>query len=172
MVQFHVWSDERGGRGEWLETVEDLKREGKIRLFGVSVNDHEPDSAVRLVRSGTVGTVQVHLQHLRPGPGREPAPRLRGTRRRRHRARRPRRERATGQFTAGSAFPEGDFRNRYFRDDRPAQVERRVAAISADLGIDTDDMTETALRLVLGHPAVSSVIPGSAASATSSATPP
>lgn len=59
VVQFHVWSDEWVGRGEWLETVEDLKREGKIRLFGVSVNDHEPDNAVRLVRSGTVDTVQV-----------------------------------------------------------------------------------------------------------------
>ncbi|MBB6421532.1 aldo/keto reductase [Streptomyces sp. AK010] len=172
MVQFQVWSDERGGRGEWLETVEDLKREGKIRLFGVSVNDHEPDNAVRLVRSGTVGTVQVIYNIFDQAPAENLLPACAehgvgvivrvaldesGP---------------TGQFTAGSAFPEGDFRNRYFRDDRPAQVERRVAAISADLGIDTDDMTKTALRLVLGHPAVSSVIPGSATSATSSATPP
>ncbi|GAA2766946.1 hypothetical protein GCM10010103_59870 [Streptomyces paradoxus] len=36
-----------------------------------------------------------------------------------------------GRITAGSAFPEDDFRNRYFRDDRPAQVERRGAAICA-----------------------------------------
>lgn len=57
--QFHVWSDEWVGRGEWLQTVEDPKREGRIRLFGVPVNDHEPDNTVRLVRSGRVDTVQV-----------------------------------------------------------------------------------------------------------------
>ncbi|MFF7045767.1 aldo/keto reductase [Streptomyces massasporeus] len=160
VVQFHVWSDEWVGRGEWLETVEDLKREGKIRLFGVSVNDHEPDNAVRLVRSGTVDTVQVIYNIFDQAPAENLLPACaehgvgvivrvaldEGG--------------LTGRITAGSAFPEGDFRNRYFRDDRPAQVERRVAAICADLGIDADDMAETALRFVLSHPAVSTVIPG------------
>lgn len=39
VLQFHVWSDEWLDRGDWLETIEDLKKEGKIRFFGVSVND-------------------------------------------------------------------------------------------------------------------------------------
>ena len=40
--QFHVWSDEWVGRGSWLEGIQALKDEGKIRFFGVSINDHQP----------------------------------------------------------------------------------------------------------------------------------
>ena len=37
VLQFHVWSDEWVGRGDWLETIEALKTEGKIRFFGISI---------------------------------------------------------------------------------------------------------------------------------------
>ncbi|MBM9506625.1 aldo/keto reductase [Actinacidiphila acididurans] len=160
VLQFHVWSDEWVGRGDWLETVADLKAEGKIRLFGVSVNDHQPDNAVALVRSGTVDAVQVIYNIFDQAPAAELLPACQehgvgvivrvaldegGL---------------TGRINAGTTFPEGDFRNRYFRGDRPAQVEQRVRAIAADLGIAVEDMAETALRFVLSHPAVSTVIPG------------
>jgi len=59
LLQFHVWSDEWMGRGDWLETVEDLKREGKIRFFGVSVNDYQPGNVLDLVRSGHADAIQV-----------------------------------------------------------------------------------------------------------------
>jgi hypothetical protein len=36
-----------------------LKREGHIRLLGISVNGHQPDDAPPLVRTGVLGTVQV-----------------------------------------------------------------------------------------------------------------
>jgi aryl-alcohol dehydrogenase-like predicted oxidoreductase len=42
VFQFHVWSDEWIGRGHWLETVSDLKEQGKIRNSGVSINDFQP----------------------------------------------------------------------------------------------------------------------------------
>src|SRR5262245_47643335 len=57
--QFHVWSDEWVGQGDWLDGIESLKRDGKIRFFGVSINDHQPENAIRLVESGLVDTVQV-----------------------------------------------------------------------------------------------------------------
>lgn len=65
-----------------------------------------------------------------------------------------------GRITVGTTFPEGDWRNRHFREDRPAQVEQRVAAIVADLGIAPDEIAENALRFVLSSPAVSTVVPG------------
>ncbi|MFJ4896914.1 aldo/keto reductase [Streptomyces sp. NPDC088727] len=160
VLQFHVWHDEWVGRGDWLETVTELKREGKIRLFGVSVNDHRPGSALALVRSGAVDSVQVIYNVFDQSPADELLPACQehgvgvivrvaldegGL---------------TGRITAGTTFPEGDWRNRYFRDDRPAQVERRVAAIVADLGIEPDAVAEHALRFVLSSPAVSTVIPG------------
>ena len=57
--QFHVWSDEWVGRGSWLEGIQALKDEGKIRFFGVSINDLQPSNAVRLIETGVVDTVQV-----------------------------------------------------------------------------------------------------------------
>lgn len=160
VLQFHVWSDEWVGRGDWLETVADLKEQGRIRLFGVSINDHQPDNALALVRSGVVDTVQVIYNVFDQAPAESLFPACQeygvgvivrvaldegGL---------------TGAVTAGSTFPEGDFRNRYFQGDRPAQVEQRVRAITADLGIEPSAIAETALRFVLSAPAVSTVIPG------------
>lgn len=66
----------------------------------------------------------------------------------------------TGQITSASTFPDGDFRNTYFSGDRPAEVERRVNALAADLGVGTDQLADIALRYVLDSPAVSTVIAG------------
>jgi aryl-alcohol dehydrogenase-like predicted oxidoreductase len=59
LQQFHVWSDEWVGRGTWLEAVQELKAEGKIRAFGVSINDHEAANALALIETGVVDAVQV-----------------------------------------------------------------------------------------------------------------
>ncbi|MFF4672032.1 aldo/keto reductase [Streptomyces sp. NPDC001279] len=160
VLQFHVWSDDWVGRGDWLETIGALKQEGKIRLFGVSVNDHRPDSALALVRSGAVDSVQVIYNVFDQAPADELLPACAE-----HGVgvivRVPLDEGGlTGRITAGTTFPEGDWRGRYFRDDRPAQVERRVAAIAAELGVPTDGIAEYALRFVLSSPEVSTVIPG------------
>jgi aryl-alcohol dehydrogenase-like predicted oxidoreductase len=160
VLQFHVWSDEWVGRGDWLETIADLKQQGKIRLFGVSINDHQPDNALALVRSGVVDTVQViyNIFDQAPTDALFPACQEHGV----GVIVRVALDEGglTGRIAAGTTFPEGDFRNRYFRDDRPAQVEQHVNAIVADLGISRDEIAETALRFVLSLPAVSTVIPG------------
>ncbi|SCF59054.1 aldo/keto reductase [Streptomyces sp. Ncost-T10-10d] len=160
VVQFHVWSDDWVGRGDWLETIAELKQEGKIRLFGVSINDHQPHNALALVRSGAVDSVQViyNLFDQAPADALLPACEEHGV----GVIVRVALDEGglTGRITAGTTFPEGDWRNRYFRDDRPAQVEQRVAAIVADLGIAPDEVAENALRFVLSSPAVSTVIPG------------
>lgn len=38
--QLHVWTPGCAGQGDWLEAVERLKADVKIRSFGVSLNDH------------------------------------------------------------------------------------------------------------------------------------
>jgi aryl-alcohol dehydrogenase-like predicted oxidoreductase len=57
-------------------------------------------------------------------------------------------------------FPEGDFRHDYFRDGRKQEVADHVQAILDDLGIERSQLPEVALRYILSHPAVSTVIPG------------
>ena len=160
LLQFHVWSDEWLGRGDWLETIEDLKKEGKIRFFGVSINDYQPDSVIRLVQSGHVDTVQTiyNVFHQAPEERLLPACAEHGVG---VIVRVPLDEGAlTGRITAGTTFPDGDFRNRYFRGDRKAQVEQHINALTADLGIQPDQVADIALRYVLGGQAVSTVIAG------------
>ncbi|MFP3989701.1 aldo/keto reductase [Streptomyces sp. E11-3] len=160
VLQFHMWFDTWTDRGEWRETVEALKAEGKIRLFGISVNDHQPDNALALVRSGAVDTVQViyNIFDQEPADALLPACQEHGV----GVIGRVALDEGglTGQITAGTTFPEGDWRHRYFRGDRPADVERHVDAIVGDLGIAPEEIAETALRFVLSHPALSTVIAG------------
>jgi aryl-alcohol dehydrogenase-like predicted oxidoreductase len=160
VLQFHVWDDSWVGQGDWLETIEALKREGKIRFFGVSINDYQPDNGLALVRSGAVDTVQViyNVFHQAPEDDLLPACEEHGV----GVIVRVALDEGglTGRITAGTTFEEGDFRARYFAGDRPKQVEEHVTALVEDLGVETDDLPDLALRYVLAHPAVSTVIAG------------
>ncbi len=160
LQQFHVWTDEFVGQGDWPAAVERLKRQGKIRHFGISLGEHTPDNGLRAVESGLVDTVQVIYNIFDQAPEERLFPLCRkmnvGVL-----ARVPFDEGGlTGRITPEASFPAGDFRNRYFRDDRRRQVHERVERILADLGIGAEALPETALRFVLSHPAVSTVIPG------------
>ncbi len=158
--QFHVWHDDWLEQGDWLATIEALKQEGKIRFFGVSINDHEPETALELVRSGHVDTVQVIYNVFDQSPDDElfPAVREHGVG---VLARVPFDEGGlTGSIGPDSTFPEGDFRHDYFAGDRKREVAERVQAIVDDLGIASDAIAETALRFILSSDAVSTVIPG------------
>ncbi|BCJ68670.1 aldo/keto reductase [Polymorphospora rubra] len=160
VLQFHVWQDEWVGRGDWLETIAALKQEGKIRFFGVSINDYQPESVLELVRSGHVDAVQLiyNVFHQTPEESFLPACAEHGVG---VIVRVPLDEGGlTGQITASTTFPEDDFRNNYFAGDRPAQVERRVDALVADLEVPRDRLAELALRFVLDAPEVSTIIPG------------
>jgi aryl-alcohol dehydrogenase-like predicted oxidoreductase len=158
--QFHVWQDEWVGDGSWREAVEELKDEGKIRNFGVSINDHQPENALRLVQTGLVDTVQVIYNVFDQSPEDELFAAVKehdvGVL-----ARVPFDEGGlTGSIGPDTEFPEGDFRAGYFQGDRKQQVADRVQAIVEDLGIAPDAIAETALRYILSADAVSTVIPG------------
>ena len=158
--QLHVWQDEWVGEGSWLEAVEELKREGKIRFFGVSINDHQPGNAIKLIETGVVDTVQVIYNVFDQSPEDEllPVCEERGVG---VIVRVPFDEGAlTGRIGPETEFEEGDFRNDYFRGDRKREVQERVRAIVGELGANEDEIAEIALRYVLSHPAVSTVIPG------------
>ncbi len=158
--QFHVWSDEWVGEGDWLDGIERLKRDGKIRFFGISINDHQPGNAVRLVESGLVDTVQVIYNAFDQSPEDALFPAVEaadvGVI-----VRVPFDEGAlTGSVRPETTFPDGDFRNSYFAGDRRREVWERAQAIAGDVGVEVDRLAEIALRFCLSHPATSVVIPG------------
>ena len=161
VMQFHVWSDDWLGRGSWHEAIQALKVEGKIRFFGVSVNDFQPANAIQLVETGAVDTVQVIFNVFEQAPEDE----LFAACERNDVgviARVPFDEGSlTGRITPDTTFPEGDFRNEYFSGVRNLEdTDAHVRAILEDLGIEREELAEVALRYVLSHSAVSTVIPG------------
>jgi len=160
LMQFHVWSDEWVDDPEWLEGILQLKKQGKIRYFGVSINDHQPGSALKLVASGTVDAVQVIYNIFDQSPEEElfALCQKKGVG---VIARVPFDEGGlTGSITPETVFPERDWRNRYFRGERKREVYQRTEQLKTLLGGDARTMPELALRFCLHHDAVSTVIPG------------
>jgi aryl-alcohol dehydrogenase-like predicted oxidoreductase len=160
LLQLHVWNDEWTGRGQLLEEVDELRSSGKIRFFGISINDHQPANALQLVETGALDTVQVIYNVFDQSPEDElfPACRARGVG---VIARVPLDEGGlTGKIGPDTEFADDDFRGHYFRGDRKREVQERATAIAADLGMADEEGAETALRFVLSEPTVSTVIPG------------
>jgi aryl-alcohol dehydrogenase-like predicted oxidoreductase len=160
LLQLHVWSDEWTDEGDWREAVDELRTAGKIGFFGISINDHQPANALRVIDSGAVDTVQVIYNVFDQSPEDElfPACREHGVG---VIARVPLDEGGlTGTIGPDTEFPEGDFRASYFGGERTHELGERVSAITADLGVAAGELAETALRFVLSEPTVSTVIPG------------
>jgi aryl-alcohol dehydrogenase-like predicted oxidoreductase len=160
LQQLHVWNPIWFFQDEWRRALEDLKASGKIRYFGISINDHQPDSALDLVASGLIDTVQVIYNVFEQSPERWLFPACL-----QHNvgvlARVPLDEGSlTGTFTAETSFEDGDFRAWYFREGRLQQVLPRVARLEAAVASVEGTLAQKALRFVLAHPAVSTVIPG------------
>jgi aryl-alcohol dehydrogenase-like predicted oxidoreductase len=160
LLQLHTWQDGFLDEQEWRDALVGLKTAGKVRLLGISVNDHDPGSAVRAAASGVFDSVQVIYNVFDPTPARELLPACAA-----HGvgviARVPFDEGSlTGSITPATKFPQGDFRNRYFRGDRKREVQERVEALRPLLGPEAATLPELALRFCLSHDAVSTVIPG------------
>ncbi|HXN45438.1 MAG TPA: aldo/keto reductase [Bryobacteraceae bacterium] len=160
LLQLHVWNPEWIGRDDWRRAAQDLKRAGKIRFFGLSINDHDPDSALEAIETGLVDTVQVIYNIFDQSPEARlfPLCQERGVG---VIARVPLDEGSlTGAIDEHTTFEPGDFRGVYFRGDRKKQVGEHVAALKRDLAGVDGSLPEIALRFILSSPAVSTVIPG------------
>lgn len=158
--QLHVWDPGWTRREEWQRAFEDLRKAGKIRFAGISINDHQPDSALEVVASGLVDTVQVIHNIFDQSPEHNLFPAVR-----KHDvgvlSRVPLDEGAlTGTITPDSRFEGDEFRAFYFRGDRPKEVAEHVAALRQELRDVPGSLPEIALRFCISHQAVSSVIPG------------
>ena len=160
LLQLHTWQDEYLDQPDWIDALGALKKSGKVRLVGISVNDHDPGSAMRAVASGVFDTVQVIYNVFDPSPARDllPACREHGVG---VLARVPFDEGSlAGVVTPETKFPKGDFRERYFRGERRREVAERVESLRGLLGAEAATLPELALRFCLSHDAVSTVIPG------------
>jgi len=160
LQQLHVWNPEWIGQDEWKRAFEDLKRSGKVRAVGISINNHQPESALDIIRTGLIDSVQVIYNIFDQSPEKDLFP-LAIEKEIGVIARVPFDEGGlTGRIDQYTQFDPAEFRSRYFKGDRKQQVAEHVAAIQRDLGIQNEVLPEVALRFCISHPAVSTVIPG------------
>ena len=159
LLQFHVWEDRWAADPSWQQVVAELKDEGLIGGFGLSVNRWEPANCLAAIDTGLVDAVQVIYNVFDQAPEDELFPRCQADGIAVI-ARVPYDEGSlTGMLSRDSRFGEGDFRNTYFGPENLGPTVDRVEALQK---VVPDGMTlpELALRFVLHHPAVSVVIPG------------
>ncbi len=159
LQQLHVWTDAWAREDEWQRVVDDLKSEGLIEGFGISVNRWEPANVIAALETGLVDSVQVVYNIFDQAPEDELFPAC-------QKAdvaviaRVPFDEGSlTGTLTLDSSWPHGDWRNIYFSPENLRTTLERVELITQELP-EGMDLPELALRFILHHPAVSTTIPG------------
>ena len=159
LIQFHIWED------HWLDderlprSIEKLRKSGKVRAVGISLNRWEPWNGIRAVRAGLVDVVQVVYNIFDQNPEDElfPACREKDVA---VIARVPFDEGSlTGTLTPDSKWPQGDWRNTYFVAENLKACVARAEALKPLLK-DGMTMPELALRFILNNQDVSTIIPG------------
>ncbi len=160
LQQLHVWDDAWAPDEGWQRAARDLKSRGLIRAFGISVNRWEPENVLRAIDTGLVDFVQVVYNVFDQAPEdvlfpvcqREGIAVI---------ARVPFDEGSlTGTLTSASRWPDGDFRNIYFAPDKLAETLPRVDAVRQTAARAATTLPDLALRFIVSHPAVTTVIPG------------
>lgn len=159
LMQFHVWEDRWASDPRWQETILALRQEGLIDGIGISVNRWEPTNCFAALDTGLIDVIQVIYNIFDQAPEDELFDRAQredigiiarvpfdeGT--------------LTGTLTEESRWPEGDWRNTYFGPENLLPSVERARRLAADVPPEMT-MPELALRFILDHPAVSTVIPG------------
>lgn len=162
LYQLHSWGPMGHRELDWLETLNDLRAEGKIDQIGVSLRDNHPEEGVTLAHLGLVAAEQV-IFNLFEQPPRDalfPAAKASGTA---IIARVPLDSGSlVGTWTEDSyaGFEPGSQPHRMFRGDRFAETLARVQALKAEVAPFYPSLAEAAMRYVLAHEAVGVLIPG------------
>ncbi len=160
LLQLHTWTRAWNRNPTPFKLLRQLQSEGLLGLIGVSTPEHDQNSVIDLMRGGWVDAVQVIYNLFEQEPAAELLDVAKecgvaiivrvafdeGV--------------LTGKFKKDTVFPTGDFRGVYFAGDRLERSVRRAEAIRPDLASTGFTMAQAALKFVLAHPAVSTVIPG------------
>jgi aryl-alcohol dehydrogenase-like predicted oxidoreductase len=159
VLQFHVWDDHWTDEAEFRETVEELKSEGLIRSFGLSLNRWEPENGLRALGTGLVDAVQVIYNIFDQAPEDKLFPLCReldiGVI-----ARVPLDEGSLGgKMTRETRFAKNDWRSTYFG---PQNLDATITRVEELEKILPAGMTlpEMALRFILSNSDVHTTIAG------------
>jgi aryl-alcohol dehydrogenase-like predicted oxidoreductase len=159
LLQFHVWEDAWARDAEWQDTVAELKSNGTIRAFGLSLNRWQPENGIAAIETGLIDSVQVIYNLFDQAPEDALFPACR-----KHRvgviARVPLDEGSLGgKLTADTVFPPNDWRSGYFKPRNLKRTLERLDALKTDMP-EGMSLSELAMRFILSEPTVTTIIPG------------
>jgi aryl-alcohol dehydrogenase-like predicted oxidoreductase len=159
LMQFHVWEDAWANDDRWKEAITKLKKDGKIRSMGISVNRWQPENCIKTLDTGLIDAIQVIYNIFDQSPEDKLFPIVEkqniaiiarvpfdeGT--------------LTGKLTKETTFPKDDWRSTYFvpenLNNSVDHAEKLRPLVPKDM-----EMSEMALRFILSNKAVSTTIPG------------
>ena len=160
LVQFHVWQDDFVKEDGWKDTIQKLSKTGKVKHWGISINDYQPSNCLKTLDTGLISTVQFifNIFHQKPAEKLLPYAKEKNIG---LIARVPLDEGGlAGNFTLDTKFEEGDLRKSYFEGERLFELVRRTDALKEIMNNEAETLAELSLRYILSFNEISSVIPG------------
>jgi aryl-alcohol dehydrogenase-like predicted oxidoreductase len=159
LQQFHVWEDSWAHQDDWKMAIEKLRKDGKVKHFGISVNRWEPDNVLKTLETGLIDAVQVIYNIFDQNPEDNLFPVCKkldigviarvpfdeGT--------------LTGTLTKETIFPKDDWRSTYFVPENLNSCVDHADALKPLLPKNMT-MAEMALRFILCNDNVHTIIPG------------
>jgi aryl-alcohol dehydrogenase-like predicted oxidoreductase len=159
LMQFHVWQDEFAKEDEWKETIQKLTQQGKVKHWGISINDYQPSNCIKTLDTGLISTIQLIFNIFHQKPIERLFPYAKE-----HNigliARVPFDEGSlAGMVTKDAVFTD-EMRSVMFGGERRAQFIERIGELEKLLGDEASTLPELALRWILNFDEISTVIPG------------
>ncbi len=159
LMQFHVWQDDFAKEDLWKKEIERITKKGKVKHWGISINDYQPSNCLKTLDTGLIETIQFIFNIFHQKPEEKLLPYAKE-----HNigliARVPRDEGGlSGNITLDSKFTD-PLHSVYLSKERLKEFMPRIEKLTELLGEEAKTIPELALRWVLSHNEVSTVIPG------------
>ncbi|MBI5732603.1 aldo/keto reductase [Candidatus Jorgensenbacteria bacterium] len=159
LMQFHVWQDDFVKEDGWKNTIQKITKSGKVKCWGISLNDYQPSNCLKTLETGLISTAQCIFNIFHQKPTEKLLPYVKE-----HSigliTRVPLDEGGlTGKLTLESTFDD-ELRSVYFSKQRLAEFIPRIKNLEKLLGPEAKTLPELALRYLLSWDEVSTVIPG------------
>jgi aryl-alcohol dehydrogenase-like predicted oxidoreductase len=166
LLQLHCWLRSGINELDWLETINELRTEGKIDRIGVSIRDYRPDEGIQVAELGLVDSIQVIFNLFEQRPIDRLLPAAANT------------DTAiidrvafdsgslSGMWTPETydSWEEGSQQKSMFRGERFTETLRRVEALKEITSPYYSTLAEAAIKFVLASPEVSTVVAGMSSS--------
>lgn len=159
IMQFHVWQDDYANIDSWKNTIQKITKAGKVKFWGISINDYQPSNCLKTLDTGLICTIQLifNIFHQKPTEKLLPYAKKNNIG---LIARVPLDEGGlTGKITKDTKFDD-EMRSVYFSKERLEEFIPRLEKLTKLLDGQAKTLSELALRYLLTFDEISTVIPG------------